>query len=141
VEVARGSLDADLVVVDTAEAVGEARGLGVEPVVVRDTHAVLARKEAVLLRLDKLVEVDGSRLLHALEDHLEVDGELEAELLVRVEHVQPRHDGALVVGRAAAIKTARARGVGSELERLVVPAVLLERGLDVVVAVDEEVLL
>jgi hypothetical protein len=60
---------------------------------------------------------------------------------VGVKHVEPAHDRALVVGRATAVEAARARGIGGELERLVVPAVLLERGLDIVVAVDEEVLL
>lgn len=141
VEVTSRSADADLVVVDTAETVGETRGLGVEPVVVRDTHAVLSGKEAVLLRLYKLVKVDGTSLLHTLEDHLEVDGKLDTELLVRLKHVEPAHDGSLVVGRSASVEAARAVRVGSKLEWLVVPSVLLERRLNIVVTIDEEVLL
>ena len=86
VQIGSGSRDPDLVVVDTSETVREARRLGVEPVIVcrqlsldadslptRDAHAVRSSKEFVLLRLDELVEVLRSVLLHSLEAHLQVD--------------------------------------------------------------------
>lgn len=141
VEVTSRALDANFVVVDTTKTIGKTRSLGVEPVVVRNAHAVKTLEELVLFRLDELVKVDGTALLHTLEDHLDVDGKLETKLLVSLEDVQPSHHWSLVVGRATAVEATRSTGVRSEGEWLVVPSVLLERRLNVVVSVKKYVLL
>jgi hypothetical protein len=63
---------------------------------------------------------------------------LEAELLVRVEDVEPSEDGTLVVGRSSSEQSSGSLGVTSELEGGVLPAVLEQGGLNVIVAIDEE---
>lgn len=74
-----------------------------------------------------------------LKAHAEVDGELETQLLVSLNGVQPAKDGALVVSRTTSDKLALL--VLDQLKRFGSPAVLLESGLDIVVSVDENGLL
>ena len=50
----------------------------------------------VLLLVNDLVQADGAGLLHALKDHLEVDGELNLELLAGLDHPEPAQDGAFL---------------------------------------------
>lgn len=74
-----------------------------------------------------------------LEAHAEVDGQLETQLLVSLDGVQPAKNGALVIGGATTDKLAllvldQLKGFGS-------PTIFLESGLDIVVSVDEDGLL
>jgi hypothetical protein len=62
------------------------------PVVVRDANGVDSLEELVLLLLNHLIESLGSRLLHALKAHEQVDGELDPESLVCLDHVDPAED-------------------------------------------------
>lgn len=71
-------------------------------------------------------------------ENIRADGELDAQLLVRLHDVDPAHDRPLVVGRTTSVQLSGTLGVGSKLKGRVQPAVFLERGLDIVVAVDKE---
>lgn len=57
---------------------------------------------------------------------------------MRLQHVEPAHHRSLVIGRASSVELPRALRVAGELEGRVEPPVLLERGLDIVVAVNKE---
>jgi hypothetical protein len=65
-------------------------------------------------------------------------GKRNTEVFVRLQHVEPAHHRSLVIGRASPVELPRALRVAGELEGRVEPPVLLERGLDVVVAIDKE---
>ena len=65
-------------------------------------------------------------------------GELETEVLVRLDDVQPAHDRTLVIRRSSTVQFARALGIWCELERLMEPSILFERRLDIVVTVHQE---
>lgn len=141
VQVARGARDRQLVVRQAAQAVREAGRARVQPVVVRlarasargmmhrrrtyDADGVDALEVLPRLALDELVEALRAALLHALEAEAQVHGERQAERLVRLEHVHPPEDGALVVRRPAPDQLP-ALLVDDELERLRVPAVALQ---------------
>lgn len=62
------------------------------PVVVADADGVGSLEELVLLSFDQIVQSLASRLLHALETHLEVDGEVESKLFVSLNDVDPSKD-------------------------------------------------
>lgn len=136
VQVGAGSRDLDAVVVASPQTVRQAGLLRAQPVVVRDADGLGVLEVALALLLDQLVQTFRAVLLHALEAHEQVDGEVDAGLLVGLDGVQPAQDGALVVGAAAA-KHAAVLADG-QLEGLGGPAVALLGGLDVVVAVDED---
>lgn len=135
-QVGAGARDLDAVVVAAAQAVGQAGLLGAEPVIVRDADGIGVGKVALALLLDQLLETLGTVLLHALEAHQQVDGEVDASLLVGLNGVEPAQDGALVVGAAAAEHLAVV--ADGEGEGLGGPAVALLSGLNVVVAVYED---
>lgn len=144
VEVPRGAGDGDFVVGDAAEAVGEAGRTGVEPVVVgledgsitgkggkeemgthdADTVDALEPLAGANLALDKVVETFGATLLHALEAEAQVDGEVDAEFLMRLKDVHPAKYGALVVARSTTNQTT-GLVVDDEREWLGVPPVAL----------------
>ena len=89
-----------------------------------DAHAVNAIEPLPRADLahDELVKAFRPALLHALEAEAQVDGEREALRVVSLENVQPAHDGALVVSRAASEHLARLL-VEVQLERVGVPAI------------------
>lgn len=62
-----------------------------------DTVDALKPLAGADLALDQVVETLGAALLHALEAEAQVDGEVDAELLVRLEDVHPAKHGAFVV--------------------------------------------
>ena len=74
------------------------------------------------LRGDERVEAHAPALLHALEAEAHVHGELEPELVVRLEDVQPAHDRTLVV-RGPTTEHLASVLVKDQLERVGVPAI------------------
>ena len=89
-------------------------------------HGVNAFEELVLLLFDEIIETLRSTLLHTLEAEAQVYWQLAAERLVRFEDVEPAHDRAFIVGRAAADEAAGLL-VDDKLEGLRVPSVALLR--------------
>ena len=92
--------------------------------VVRDAEVVDVGEEALGLLIDEVVEPLAAALLHGLEAHLDVDGQLLAQLLVGLDDPEPADDGSLVVGAAAAPQHAVDLGQHKGLR---VPAVTLRR--------------
>jgi hypothetical protein len=74
-----------------------------------------------------------------LEAHAEVNRELETQLLVSLDGVQPTEDGSLVIGGATSDKLTLL--VLDQLEGLGSPTILLESGLNIVMTIDEDGLL
>ena len=136
VEIGTGARNLDAVVVAATETVGQARALGAEPVVVADAHGVGIGKVLLALGHDELLQTVRAVLLHALEAHEEVDGELDTGGLVSLDGVEPAQDGPLVVSGTAAQHAAVL--LDGKLKGLGLPAVALLGGLDVVVTVDED---
>jgi len=108
VEILPWAGDGHAVVVAAAEAVGQTRFFGSQPIVITDTHRIRILEEPTLLSflLDELVEAFGTVFLHAFETHQQIDGELHPGFLVRLNGVQPAQDGALVVGAATPVHPA-----------------------------------
>ncbi|RUP52090.1 hypothetical protein BC936DRAFT_141684 [Jimgerdemannia flammicorona] len=102
----------------------EAWFLGAKPIVVGNADSINVGEVALGLGDDKLIQALGAGFLHTLEAHLQVDGEVDAQTLVRLNHVQPTEDGPLVVCGAASIQAVL--GVLNELERVNAPAVLFQ---------------
>lgn len=135
-QVGAGAGNLHAVVVAAAKAVRQARLLGAQPIVIADADGIGVGEVALALLLDQLLETLGSVFLHALEAHEQVDGEVDAGLLVGFDGVQPAEHGALVVGATTAKHAAIvANGQGEGLGR---PAIGLLGGLDVVVAVHQD---
>ena len=140
VQIMRGTADRQLIVGDAAQTMRHAGLLRAEPVVVRNAHGIDVLEQLVLVLHDKLVQADRAALLHPLEAELEVHRHIEAQRLVRLQHIDPPHNRALVVRRAAADQAIRGRIV-HQLKRLRAPAVRLERRLHVIVAIHKHRLL
>jgi hypothetical protein len=66
------------------------------------------------------------------------DRQLHAQLLVRLQNIQPSHDRALIVCRSAPVHPAGPARVLRQLEARVLPPVLIQCGLNVVVAVNKQ---
>ena len=131
VEVARGAVHGHLERRDPAEAVEERGNAAREPRRVRDRDRLRGR-EVLLVRLQVLVHDRAAALLLALDHEAQVERQRAAEAL------RGEHEGkgrALVVGAAAGPDLAVFHD-GFERRRL--PEVKGVRGLDVVVAVDDE---
>ena len=138
VEILAGAADLNAVVAAATETVGEAGLLGAEPVVVAnaDDVGVLEELAGLALLNNEVVQTLGAVLLHALEAHQQVDGEVDAGLLVCLDRVDPSEHGALVVGAATSEHPSLV--VDGELEGLGVPAVREVGGLHIVVSVDQD---
>lgn len=91
-----------------------------------DTDTIHAVKEPILSLLDfvhnHLIEPLTAVLLHTLEAKAYIDGQVEAEALVRLEDVEPAHDRAFVVRRTPADEPATLL-VYDELEWISLPSV------------------
>lgn len=137
-EILARPFDLKAVVVATTQSVRQAWFLRAEPVVVGYADRVRFLKESTLLAflLYKVLESFAAVFFHALETHEEVDGEVDVSGFVRLQDVQPAQHGTFVVGAASAVHTALV--VDGEGERIGVPAVFLQSGLDVVVSVHED---
>lgn len=138
VEILTRAADLNAVVAAATKTVGEARLLGAEPVVVADADDIGILEELAGLALlnDEVVQTLGAVLLHTLEAHQQVDGELDAGLLVCLDRVDPSEHGALVVGAATSEHPSLV--VNGELERLGVPAIREVGGLHIVVSVNQD---
>jgi hypothetical protein len=138
VEILARAADLNAVVAAATETVGQARLLGAEPVVVTDAADVGVLEELARLALldDEVVKTLRTVLLHTLEAHEKVDGELDACLLVCFDRVDPSEHGSLVVGAATSVHPALV--VHGELEGLGVPSVGEVGGLHVVVSIDQD---
>jgi hypothetical protein len=139
VKILTGTADLDAIVTATSEAVGKARLLGTEPVVVADADGIGVLEELLCLGVDEVVKTLASVLFHTLEAHEKVDWEVDVGLLVSLDGVEPAENGALVVGGTTSEHAALV--VDGELEGLGSPAILLGGRLDIVVTVDEDGLL
>lgn len=135
VKIGSRASDLNRVVVAATETVGQARLLSAEPVVVRDTDSLSILEVLVTLSLDEVLKTLGAVLLHTLEAHEQVNGEINAGLLVSLNGVQPTKDGSLVVGSTTAKHAALV--IDSEVEGLSGPTITLLGRLDVVVSIDE----
>ena len=138
VEVLAWTADGDAVVVAATETVCETGFFGAEPIVITDADSVGVFKKSPLFGFlfYELVQSLTAVLFHAFEAHKKVHGELDAGFAVRLDGVQPAEHGAFVVGATAAVHAAfvvdgQGEGIGG-------PAVILQGGLDVIVAVDED---
>lgn len=63
--------------------------MDLQPVVVRDAHSINTAEESILLSFNESIKAFRARFFHALEAHLQVDGELLAGLLVGFNDIEP----------------------------------------------------
>lgn len=88
-QVACGTANSQVEVGYTAQTIGQAGLCSAEPVVIRDTDGVDILKVVGCFAVDDLLETLRARLFHAFEAEFEVHRQLQAQLDVRLDYVDP----------------------------------------------------
>lgn len=130
-----GAFNLQSKVANSPQTVGDARLLFAQPVIVRNANVISPLKERMLPGEQQLIKTLASRLLHTLENELQVNRHWNTQRLVSLDRMDPAQDWSLVVGGTAAEKFPI---LFRQHKRFGIPTVFLQGGLYIKVAVNAD---
>lgn len=121
-QISARTLNGKMEVRHSTETICQTRLGSSEPVVVRDTDSIDISKVLLSFEQNKIIKTLRARLLHTLKAHLQVNREVQAQVLVSLNDIEPSKNRALVITASATEKTALI--ILNQLEGIGIPAVL-----------------